>query len=332
MRLDRARRRRDLPRRLQAALFHRPREEGWQRGPGVHHDRSRGPHQRYRGREPGARDGTVEYPYISLYTLQGIPSRSPSHCVAAGRVNPAVCMLTPTSAPMAGSSSSVPNAEGWRSVRDQNGHVSSAPLRLRFGAGVAIMPHVSAVLLTVAILLVQPPLRTTGRPATRARKPHLAALWPGKRRGRPANPPAEADMTTAKDGLVAGKPVIRLGVTFRAPLSPSTHPGRNNTGAAVGGFSGRRIPHSRHRSRRHRSLRVAHFRRPSPAALVKYRVPTRVPIRNRGGPPGRSARRRHGSLARRGVADRSEAHRRARLLRRRALGRRPRHALRTPAL
>ncbi|MDR3773125.1 MAG: alpha/beta hydrolase [Terracidiphilus sp.] len=36
-------------------------------------------------------------------------------------------------------------------------------------------------------------------------------LWPGAAPGAPANPPAEADMTTAKDNLIAGRPLVRLG-------------------------------------------------------------------------------------------------------------------------
>lgn len=36
-------------------------------------------------------------------------------------------------------------------------------------------------------------------------------IWPGDAPGAPANPPAEADTTTAKDNLIAGKPLIRLG-------------------------------------------------------------------------------------------------------------------------
>jgi acetyl esterase/lipase len=36
-------------------------------------------------------------------------------------------------------------------------------------------------------------------------------VWPGDAPGAPANPPAEADTTTAKDNLIAGKPLIRLG-------------------------------------------------------------------------------------------------------------------------
>ncbi|HXR40383.1 MAG TPA: alpha/beta hydrolase [Terracidiphilus sp.] len=45
---------------------------------------------------------------------------------------------------------------------------------------------------------------------------HLTVpLWPGAAPGiasdAPANPPAEADTTTAKDNLIAGRPVVRLG-------------------------------------------------------------------------------------------------------------------------
>src|SRR5579864_954070 len=36
-------------------------------------------------------------------------------------------------------------------------------------------------------------------------------LWPNGAPGAPANPPAEIDTTTAKDNLIAGKPLVRLG-------------------------------------------------------------------------------------------------------------------------
>jgi acetyl esterase/lipase len=36
-------------------------------------------------------------------------------------------------------------------------------------------------------------------------------IWPGAVPGAPANPPAEADTTTEKDNLIAGRPLIRLG-------------------------------------------------------------------------------------------------------------------------
>jgi acetyl esterase/lipase len=49
------------------------------------------------------------------------------------------------------------------------------------------------------------------------------SLWPGAAPGAPANPPPEADTTTVKDKLIAGRPVIRLGnvstptLTYYAP-------------------------------------------------------------------------------------------------------------------
>jgi len=36
-------------------------------------------------------------------------------------------------------------------------------------------------------------------------------VWPGAAPGAPANPPAETDTTNAKDNLIAGKPLVRLG-------------------------------------------------------------------------------------------------------------------------
>ncbi len=152
------------------------------------------------------------------------------------------------SAPMGGSSSSVRTRRAGERVRDQNGLVSSAPFDC------ASAPELRSCLmyrrlLTVAILLVQPPLRTTGRPATRAGSLTLPR-WPGKSRGRlPIRTRRPID--TAKDGLVDGKPVIRLGNVSR-PLHIYTPAEQHG---AAWGFFGRRIPHSRHRSRRHRSLR-----------------------------------------------------------------------------
>jgi hypothetical protein len=62
-------------------------------------------------------------------------------------------------------------------------------------------------------------------------------LWPDRAPGAPANPPAEADMTTARDNLVAGKPVIRLG-NVSSPTITVYVPPQNNTGAAVVVFPG----------------------------------------------------------------------------------------------
>jgi acetyl esterase/lipase len=62
-------------------------------------------------------------------------------------------------------------------------------------------------------------------------------VWPGAAPGAPANPPVEADTTTAKDNLIAGKPLIRLGnvSTPTLTLYKATGP---TTGAAVVVFPG----------------------------------------------------------------------------------------------
>lgn len=62
-------------------------------------------------------------------------------------------------------------------------------------------------------------------------------LWPGGAPGAAANPPAERDMTTAKDELIAGKPLIRLGNVSKPTLTLYTPRGRNS-GAAVVVFPG----------------------------------------------------------------------------------------------
>jgi acetyl esterase/lipase len=62
-------------------------------------------------------------------------------------------------------------------------------------------------------------------------------LWPGVAPGAPANPLAEADATTAKDGLIAGRPLIRLGNVSTPTLTLYTPKGKN-TGAAVVVFPG----------------------------------------------------------------------------------------------
>jgi len=63
------------------------------------------------------------------------------------------------------------------------------------------------------------------------------AVWPGAAPGAPANPPAEADMTTAKDNLIAGRPLVRLGNVSAPTLTLYTPKGKN-TGAAVVVFPG----------------------------------------------------------------------------------------------
>jgi acetyl esterase/lipase len=62
-------------------------------------------------------------------------------------------------------------------------------------------------------------------------------LWPGAAPGAPANLPAEANMTTAKDNVVAGRPVYRLG-NVSTPTLTLYSPKGKNTGAAVVVFPG----------------------------------------------------------------------------------------------
>lgn len=57
-------------------------------------------------------------------------------------------------------------------------------------------------------------------------------LWPQGASGAQRNPAPEVDTTTAKDGLIAGKPLIRLGNVSTPTLTLYT-PKSNNTGAAV---------------------------------------------------------------------------------------------------
>lgn len=62
-------------------------------------------------------------------------------------------------------------------------------------------------------------------------------LWPHGAPGAPANPAAEVDTTTAKDNLIAGKPLVRLGNVSTPTLTLYTPAGKN-TGAAVVVFPG----------------------------------------------------------------------------------------------
>src|SRR5258707_3597678 len=62
-------------------------------------------------------------------------------------------------------------------------------------------------------------------------------LWPKGAPGGAAASAAEADMTTAKDHVVAGRPVMRLGNVSR-PTITLYRPEKNNAGAAVVVFPG----------------------------------------------------------------------------------------------
>ena len=76
------------------------------------------------------------------------------------------------------------------------------------------------------------------KPAWQPTPGHLTLpLWPNGAPGTPPNPVPEVDTTTAKDNLIAGKPLIRLGNVSNPTLTLYT-PRYKNTGAAVVVFPG----------------------------------------------------------------------------------------------
>jgi acetyl esterase/lipase len=62
-------------------------------------------------------------------------------------------------------------------------------------------------------------------------------IWPKGAPGATPNPPAEADTTIAKDSLIAGKPLIRLG-NISSPTITLYQPTTKPTGAAIVVFPG----------------------------------------------------------------------------------------------
>ena len=62
-------------------------------------------------------------------------------------------------------------------------------------------------------------------------------VWPAAAPGVPANPPPEADLTTSKDPLIAGRPLVHLG-NVSVPTLTLYKPTGPNTGAAVVVFPG----------------------------------------------------------------------------------------------
>jgi len=62
-------------------------------------------------------------------------------------------------------------------------------------------------------------------------------VWPHGAPGAPANLPPESDTTTAKDNLIAGKPIIRLG-NVSTPTLTLYWPTGKSTGAAIVVFPG----------------------------------------------------------------------------------------------
>ena len=79
-----------------------------------------------------------------------------------------------------------------------------------FFEGTADMNRIGLVVLGGALALTANSLaQHSGWPPS---ADHLTInVWPSAAPGAPANSPAEADTTTAKDNLIAGKPLVRLG-------------------------------------------------------------------------------------------------------------------------
>src|SRR5882762_1710510 len=69
-------------------------------------------------------------------------------------------------------------------------------------------------------------------PALASNSPEVISLWPKDAPGEQGNIGEEKDTTTAKDGLVAGKPVIRLGNVSHPTLTLFRPPKDKDTGAA----------------------------------------------------------------------------------------------------
>ena len=127
-------------------------------------------------------------------------------------------------------------------------------------------------------------------------------VWPHAAPGAPPNLGPEIDTTTAKDNLIAGKPLIRLG-NVSAPTLTLYTPTSNNTGAAVvvfpgGGYRVLAI------DRRHH-VRAAQVPRSRFRPLSQIRCCA----------PRRSARAGYRALSRCGVAYRPAPHRRPGLFR-----------------
>jgi acetyl esterase/lipase len=90
-------------------------------------------------------------------------------------------------------------------------------------------------LAAVAVSSLTVAAQSYGWPPT-ADRPTIS-LWPGAAPGAPATPPAEVDITTAKDRLVAGRPLMHLS-NVSTPTLTLYSPKGENTGAAVVVFPG----------------------------------------------------------------------------------------------
>ncbi len=93
-------------------------------------------------------------------------------------------------------------------------------------------------LLLLAVVAASSVSLAAQKPAWQPAPGHLTLpLWPGVATGAPTNLPAEVDTTTAKDNLIAGRPLVRLGNVSKPTLTVYSPKGKN-TGAAVVVFPG----------------------------------------------------------------------------------------------
>jgi acetyl esterase/lipase len=92
--------------------------------------------------------------------------------------------------------------------------------------------------LALLIALASASFCSAQQPAWQPPPGHLTMpLWPHEPPNAKPNPAPEVDVTTAKDGLVAGKPVIRLG-NVSTPTLTFYQPKSNPSGAAIVVFPG----------------------------------------------------------------------------------------------
>ncbi len=117
-----------------------------------------------------------------------------------------------------------------------------------------ILVLLAALVATSSCLLAQKPGWPPGPGHT------TLNVWPNGAPGASANLAPEADTTTAKDNLIAGKPLIRLGNVSTPTLTIYSPRAGKNTGVSRRRISRRWLSHPGDRSRRHRSLRLAQHR------------------------------------------------------------------------
>src|SRR5580700_2990580 len=100
------------------------------------------------------------------------------------------------------------------------------------------MRHCAFLLVAIASTSTSSTILGAQTPAWQPPPGHTTlAVWPQSAPGAPANPAPEVDTTTAKDNVIAGRPVVRLG-NVSAPTLALYAPRAKNTGAAVVVFPG----------------------------------------------------------------------------------------------